>query len=421
MRREKHIEDETYENLYKRRISDVIEKSRETEVKPENTEARRKNSSVQDPVDPFIGNVYNFSQDSLSESEDLTEKIKAAFKYLNDTERKIMTIIMQEASTKEIIKEMQISEEAFDRAIRSARNKLKRYVFDIVEPDLNQKIEMPHKKFNKVHFTLTSLSTVEPGSTFRIELFAHLERQRDEVLKRSKIIFNEKPIQVDFKGPVSIVKGSLLNVRIDLAPFIIDDPEDAIFWDGDIGNATFIVKAPKSMSFGNYKGRISIYLNGIPISKLYFVIHVGELSLESKPLSHKEMRYRSVFPSYASEDREEVFSILTGMRKIIPDLEIFMDIIALRSGDKYKSKLFQLIDKSDIFYLFWSRAAKDSKWVKMEWAHALKEKGIDFIDPVPLEPPDIATTPPELASHLHFNNDILAFKALCHWRSNIGE
>ena len=68
-----------------------------------------------------------------------------------------------------------------------------------------------------------------------------------------------------------------------------------------------------------------------------------------------------------------------------------------------------MIPASDVFYLFWSAHASASKWVEREWRTALRTGGLDFIDPVPLQPPEDAPPPPELAG-LHFNDWMLAFR-----------
>lgn len=68
------------------------------------------------------------------------------------------------------------------------------------------------------------------------------------------------------------------------------------------------------------------------------------------------------------------------------------------------------ISEADVFYLFWCRHAKQSEWVSKEWHLALHSKGLDFIDPVPLESPTDAPPPPELAEK-HFSDPVLAFIA----------
>jgi hypothetical protein len=94
--------------------------------------------------------------------------------------------------------------------------------------------------------------------------------------------------------------------------------------------------------------------------------------------------------------------------KVAPELEVFLDVARLRSGQDWQTELRRVIHRSDIFYLFWSRSAKRSKWVNWEWRCALQEHGLGFIDPVPLASPTSVPPPPELASK-HFDDWVLAF------------
>ena len=78
-------------------------------------------------------------------------------------------------------------------------------------------------------------------------------------------------------------------------------------------------------------------------------------------------------------------------------------MLSLRSGEDWAQRLVEEIRLRDVFYLFWSLAAKASEWVEREWRAALEHRGLDFISPVPLVPPRVAPPPKELAS-LHFND-----------------
>jgi len=89
--------------------------------------------------------------------------------------------------------------------------------------------------------------------------------------------------------------------------------------------------------------------------------------------------------------------------------QVFLDVASLRSGQRWQEQLHEAVTKRDIFYLFWSQHAKESRWVDWEWRTALAARGIDFIDPVPLAPPEEVPPPRELAEHLHFNDWVLAF------------
>jgi hypothetical protein len=88
---------------------------------------------------------------------------------------------------------------------------------------------------------------------------------------------------------------------------------------------------------------------------------------------------------------------------------VFLDVLSLRAGRDWAAALREEIPRNDVFYLFWSAHARASEWVEREWRCALAARGRDFIDPVPLAPPDEVPPPPELAGQ-HFNDWTLAFR-----------
>jgi hypothetical protein len=94
-------------------------------------------------------------------------------------------------------------------------------------------------------------------------------------------------------------------------------------------------------------------------------------------------------------------------------IQFFQDILDLEPGDRWEKELYRHIDESDLFLLFWSTAARESKWVMEEVKYALARKhGDDFappeIRPVIIEGPPVPAPPPELA-HLHFNDRLIYF------------
>jgi hypothetical protein len=116
----------------------------------------------------------------------------------------------------------------------------------------------------------------------------------------------------------------------------------------------------------------------------------------------------SAFASYATEDREEVLSRIHGMKKIAPDLDIFLDVLSLRSGDDWEKKLEMHVPSKDSFFLFWSKSASQSEWVDREWRLAFNRRGQDYIDPVPLVDPREVPPPAELNKR-HFADAYVAY------------
>jgi hypothetical protein len=261
---------------------------------------------------------------------------------------------------------------------------------------------------DQVIFTITSPAVVHPGISFVLDVWAHLERQRDEVIRRAREAHRDGEIQTRSKGPLHVSRGTVLSVRLKVEGLTIADAEDTILWEGQIGNATFLVTVPQDATTGTRGGLATIHIEGFQIARIYFVLQVANVSLQVDRLPAREERHRKAFVSYASADRDEVLPRLQGIQKALPALDIFLDVLSLRSGQYWEQELWKVIPPNDVFYLFWSANAQKSEWVEKEWRCALQARGLDFIDPVPLVSPEEIPPPPELAEK-HFNDWVLAF------------
>ncbi|MHC9539713.1 MAG: protein kinase [Vulcanimicrobiota bacterium] len=239
--------------------------------------------------------------------------------------------------------------------------------------------EMPVKVVDLVHFTLTSPPVVQPGDLFLVDVWAHLEKQRKKVLLRA-LATSRKKIQIKGKGPFEIPRGAKLSVLLRIEDLIIEDPEDCILWAGEVGNAAFPVKVPMVVKKGPKSGLALIYLNGLQIAKVYFVIKVGKNRVEPQELSIKEQRNFKAFASYSKKDFNIVLDRVQNLQKAAPQITIFTDVYALRKDQRWREDLRKVIPANDIFYLFWSENAKESYWVEKEWQCALQTKKPDFID-----------------------------------------
>ena len=94
----------------------------------------------------------------------------------------------------------------------------------------------------------------------------------------------------------------------------------------------------------------------------------------------------------------------------MPDLKLFFDKSDIKSGEYWETVLRREIATRDILYLFWSKAASESEWVEKEWRYALKLKGLDGIDPFPLEKIPPCPSPPEELKSKHFQDKWLYFQ-----------
>ena len=255
--------------------------------------------------------------------------------------------------------------------------------------------EVPRGVIDRVHFTATSPLTVCPGTTFVLDIWAHLEQQRQQVLEQAKQQYDSSDVQSRTKGPVRIARETVLTVRLTLEGLVVDESEDSLYWEGTVGNAGFQVRVPKDVASGSYPGKATIHAGGGQIAKLYFSITVGEKSVPAGSLPLRECRHRTAFASYASSDRDEVLAIVQGIQKALPHLDIYLDVVKLRSGQRWQDELDRVVASRDIFYLFWSAAASKSDWVEREWRCAYEHRGLDYIDPIPIVSPYTVPPPQE--------------------------
>jgi hypothetical protein len=260
-----------------------------------------------------------------------------------------------------------------------------------------------------VHFSVTAPASLTPGSSAVLDVWAHLEEQRREVIARAREALGGKAPRLKSKGGVLIARGTLLAVHLHLPDFTVEDPEDVLHWEGTIGNATFLVQVPPQLRPGSYPGTVHFHARGLRIARLHFTVEVGHQPALPDVLRGKEQRMHRAFASYASPDRAAVLGRVQGIQKALPNLDVFLDVASLRSGQQWEKRLWTEVTSRDIFYLFWSPHARQSQWVEWEWRTALEARGIDYIDPVPLTSPEEAPPPKELADHLHFNDWVLAY------------
>ena len=274
-------------------------------------------------------------------------------------------------------------------------------------------VEVPRDvPIDNVDFTLTGPRVLAPGTAHELQFWLHVEQQRLAVLQAASELQGLPPsaLAVKSEGPYPLQRGSRVSVRLTIDGLMCLDSHKWITWTGEIGNTTFVIEVPVGTSEGAYPGRASIRLNGCEIARMSFLVRVGAANLKVEEIPSQTTSYRSAFASYASEDRAEVLSRVQGMEAAYKGLDVFVDVVNLRSGQNWEQELTERIANTDGFYLFWCCHAMKSEWVAKEWHLAMKVKGPDFIDPVPLQRPELAPPPNELAAK-HFNDPLLAFIA----------
>lgn len=258
-----------------------------------------------------------------------------------------------------------------------------------------------------VEFTVSYPSAMKPASHYMLEVWAHLDELRAAVRESTRETIGEDH-KVVFKTGVSVERSTELTVQLRVPGLSVLNPKESMIWNGRMTNCLFAMHVPEGSRLGTYPGVAIVSAAQAAIASIPFILTVAREELRTSSTSAAS-GFRRAFASYASSDRNDVLARIQGIEKARPDMSVFVDVAGLRSGQRWLDQLEQEIDSSDVFYLFWSRAARESEWVEREWKTALKRRGIGFIDPVPLASPQAVPPPRELAEELHFNDWMLAY------------
>jgi hypothetical protein len=266
-----------------------------------------------------------------------------------------------------------------------------------------------------VHCTVFAPYEAAPGDAFLVQAFAHLTKQAPLLTELAKQA-DRDAAKRGSESIGAIARGEKLGLYLEMPGLEIDEPSQSLDWLGEIASLEFGVSVPKTFKPRSINCKLSVSRHGVPIGhvKFNFKISTAPQITENDPglNAHQNfVRYRLAFISYASADRREVMKRVQMLD--LAKIRYFQDLLSLEAGEQWEPAIYRYIDECDVFYLFWSTAAKQSKWVEKEVQRALKRKGDKFDAPpeimgVPIEGPPPVPPPPYLES-IHFDSKFLYF------------
>ena len=206
-------------------------------------------------------------------------------------------------------------------------------------------------------------------------------------------------------SPTKLVRGTEISL-VPTCKGVIFNPERISFeWLEDQHRAQFRLKADASMADMAGNGTVTVYVGPVigAILKMGMLFNAAEASLgpESSGETTTQMyREDEIFMSYSHRDTDIVLNCQKAYEAL--GFSVLIDRDTLRSGQKWNDELMRMIERADIFQLFWSENTSKSEYCRQEWQHALGcNKGVGFIRPVYWQEP-ITKPPPEL-NDLHFD------------------
>lgn len=266
-----------------------------------------------------------------------------------------------------------------------------------------------HQTSKQVNLKQVEFSAVVPnnftkGNYSTVDIVVYEEDYRHIV---DRIIENaDSEVKEKIGSSQSISDNTMIRIQLTSPDIDLYDCEETQKWQGKYLNFYFPIEIPKDYPKEQILFIAKVYFNDVIATKIKFIANCYSKKEQSLHLIREDVL--TAFISYASQDRSRVATIIQGMKKARPDMNIFFDIESLHSGEYWEHIIKQEIDQRDILYLCWSKHAQQSEWVEKEWRYALENKGLDAIEPVPLDPPTECPPPEELKSK-HFNDRTLLY------------
>ena len=184
------------------------------------------------------------------------------------------------------------------------------------------------------------------------------------------------------------------------------NPERVTFqWLEDQHRAQFRLRADASLADMAGNAQVTIYVGPLIVGTLKMGILFSEAEAESRSTRSEEASARmyrqdDIFISYSHRDTD----LVKLCKKAYEALghNVLIDFETLRSGQNWNAELMHMIERANIFQLFWSENSSNSEYCRQEWQYALQlKRGEGFIRPVFWKEP--IPKPPAELSDIHFD------------------
>lgn len=254
-----------------------------------------------------------------------------------------------------------------------------------------------------------------PGDEILVQAFAHEPGREREVAAMSAAADPTASAVGVRQLAEPVAEGDRVGFHFSMRGAEIDDPDQELVWRGRTLAAQFSVHLPEDSRPRSAVGAVTVTKNGVPVGHVKFTLLVvdREEKIRAEAAGAEMLgalsRYRQAFISYASKDREKVLPRVQALAAA--RIKVFQDFSELEPGERWERGLYKHIDECDVFFLFWSQAARDSEWVRKEAEYARarqagSEDSPPEIIPIIIEGPPPPKPPPEL-DFLHFNDKYL--------------
>jgi hypothetical protein len=251
-------------------------------------------------------------------------------------------------------------------------------------PEISGALPNAEEELQPVQLGASAPRQVKPGSEFTARFVAYVRALEQEV---RNLLTKLAPSAETVLGIQECrwKRDTLVTVKLTGRSLTSDPAEQTFTWQGNNSILDFDVTVSRKAEEGTIPLKFDVAIGGIIVARLRL-----ELDITAKPKKKGQTiatadPARTAFASYSSKDRLRVLDRVEAI-KISAGIDVFQDCLDLNPGEEWKPRLDNEIRLRDLFLLFWSKNASNSKWVGWELETAIKEKGEQALQLHPLDP-----------------------------------
>lgn len=259
-----------------------------------------------------------------------------------------------------------------------------------------------------VHLGAAAPQAVRPGNQFLAFFAAYTEAYTAQV--REKLMQEVPPEAVRLDKKRAAWEEGTRIVVVPVSNALEFDPPQAEFtWDGRFAIEDFTCTVRGDAPLGSAVLEFQVFARVseaqvVQFEKVRVTLGIVEDAPVYVPRLVTQRMAETVFASYASEDRDLVSYKLGALPSL--GIDVYEWRLKAAEGEILKDRIESEIRGRDVFFLFWSRNAQASEWVRWELEVALdsEKSGRPSIIPQLLENlDDERDFPPELLGRQFFN------------------
>lgn len=264
------------------------------------------------------------------------------------------------------------------------------------------------KEYQHPQFSCFYPEYIQHAKPYVLMVFVHIDTAINKIRELAQGyagLMGDSQKEATGRSYFRIPGGAELTIIPEIPGLTFSEPQQKVYWAGVMEpdpykQVTFLFQAP-SDPIPEITGQITIFQGPMILGEIPVQLKLVSQNTPDDLASEAQIRkLEPIFASYSHKDT----NVMEYFRKLYNTLgqQMLVDIYDLRSGERWEERLYEWIDESAVFQLFWSENSAASPYCQKEWQHALKhtETRKRFIRPiywkVPMPPP------PDPLAHLHF-------------------